>query len=76
MRARLRRSRSVRTRTRASSRAHPWFRYNLQNDHQVYPTFDVYLIRKGDDVYKVQLTGYYGAAGEARHIGIRWSQLD
>ena len=27
--------------------AHPWYRYNLQGNHQIWPTYDVYLIRRG-----------------------------
>jgi hypothetical protein len=53
----------------------PWFRYNLTGDHRVTPTFDVYLVRRGSAVYKVQLTGYYGPAGEARRIGVRYEQI-
>ena len=54
---------------------HPWYRYNLQGDHRVSPTFQVYLLRRGDAVYKVQVTGYYGPAGEVRQIGVRYEQL-
>lgn len=50
-----------------------WYRYNLQGQHQIWPTFDVYLIRRGSDVYKVQLTGYYGATGDSRQITFRYS---
>jgi hypothetical protein len=54
---------------------HPWYRYNLQNDHQIYPTFDVYLIRRGDDVYKVQLVSYYGPTGDTRQITFRYARI-
>lgn len=53
----------------------PWYRYNLDGNHQVWPTYDVYLIRRGDEVYKVQVTGYYGPAGEARHVTFRYAKL-
>lgn len=53
----------------------PWYRYNLTGQHRVHPTFDVYLVRRGDNVYKVQLTGYYGPAGQARQIGLRYEQI-
>ena len=55
--------------------ATPWYRYNLTGQHRVHPTFDVYLVRRGNAVYKVQLTGYYGPAGEARRIGVRYEQI-
>ena len=53
-----------------------WYRYNLTgSDHQVWPTFDVYLVRRGNEVYKVQVTGYYGADGKARQITFRYARL-
>jgi len=53
----------------------PWYRYNLLGDHRVTPTFDVYLVKRGSAVYKVQLTGYYGPARESRRIGVRYEQI-
>lgn len=57
--------------------AHPWYRYNLQgDDHQIWPTFNVYLIRTGSDVYKVQLVNYYNNEnGDARYITFRYEKL-
>ncbi len=55
---------------------HSWYRYNLQNDHQVYPTYDVFLITTEDGVYKIQLTGYYSASGDPRQISFRYAKLD
>ena len=52
-----------------------WYRYNLQGNHQIWPTFDVFLIRSGDDTYKVQLTSYYGPTGDSRQITFRYEQL-
>ena len=54
---------------------HPWYRYNLDGNHQIWPTFDVYLVRRGDSVYKVQITSYYGATGDARQITFRYAKL-
>lgn len=54
-----------------------WYRYNLQGNHQIWPTYNVYLVRRGDDVYKVQITGYYHPdTGDARHITVRYARLD
>lgn len=54
----------------------PWYRYNLTgSDHQVWPTFNVYLLKRGATLYKVQLTSYYGPAGETRRISIRYAKL-
>lgn len=56
--------------------AHKWYRYNLTGeDHQIWPTFDVFLIRRGSAIYKLQVTGYYDAAGNSRHVSIRSAQL-
>jgi hypothetical protein len=55
--------------------SHPWYRYNLTGENIIHPTFDVYLVKRGDDVYKVQLINYYGAAGEPRHITFRYARL-
>jgi hypothetical protein len=52
-----------------------WYRYNLTGQHLIWPTFDVYLVKRGGDVFKVQLINYYGPAGEQRHITFRSSQL-
>lgn len=54
----------------------PWYRYNITGtDNQIWPTFNVYLVRRGTEVYKVQLTGYYGTSGASRQIGIRYARL-
>ena len=55
--------------------ARKWYRYNLTGNHDITPTYDVYLIRRGSDVYKVQLTGYYDAAGQSRRITFRYARL-
>lgn len=52
-----------------------WYRYNLDGNHQVWPTYDVYLVKRGDEVYKVQVTGYYGADGSPRQITFRYARL-
>ena len=55
--------------------SHPWYRYNLTGENIIHPTFDVYLIKRGDAVYKVQLIDYYSAAGDPRHISFRYARL-
>ncbi|HEX6037632.1 HmuY family protein [Longimicrobium sp.] len=57
-------------------KAQPWYRYNLTgSDHQVWPTFNVYLLRRGATLFKVQVTSYYGPAGETRRITLRYAKL-
>lgn len=55
----------------------PWYRYFLSGPgaHHVWPTYEVYLIRRGSTVYKVQFIGYYGPAGESRQITFRYGRL-
>ena len=54
----------------------PWYKYNITGtDNQIWPNFNVYLIRRGDDVFKVQITSYYNLAGASRHITVRSVQL-
>jgi len=54
----------------------PWYRYNITGtDNQIWPTYNVYLVKRGSNVFKVQLIGYYGPSGEPRMITIRYAQL-
>jgi hypothetical protein len=53
-----------------------YYRYNIAGDNRISPSFDVYLIRRGDVTYKLQVIGYYNETGSARHITFRWARLD
>jgi hypothetical protein len=54
----------------------PWYRYNITGtDNQIWPTFNVYLIKRGNEVFKVQVTSYYGATGAPRQITVRSAQV-
>ena len=53
-----------------------WYKYNITGtDNQIWPTFNVYLLKKGSSVYKMQLTGYYGTNGASRQITVRYRKL-
>lgn len=52
-----------------------WYRYNLGGDNRITPTHDVYLIRRGGTVWKLQLVNYYDATGKARVYTIRFAPL-
>lgn len=52
-----------------------WYKYNLAGDNRISPTFNVYLIRRGATVYKLQLINYYGPAGETRRITFRYDRV-
>jgi hypothetical protein len=55
----------------------PWYRYNIDPGapNHIHPTFNVYLIRSGNSVYRIQLIDYYGPAGETRRISIRFARI-
>lgn len=53
----------------------PWYRYDLLGNHHIWPTFNVYLIKSGDAVYKVQITNYYDVNGNPRRITARYAKL-
>ena len=54
----------------------PWYRYNITGtDNQIWPNFNVYLIKDGDTVYKVQIISYYGPTGTSRQITLRTSRV-
>jgi hypothetical protein len=55
--------------------ASPWYRYNLLGNHHIWPTFNVYLIKSGSAVYKIQLTNYYSVSGDPRRITVRYAKL-
>lgn len=52
-----------------------YYRYNISGDNRITPTFDVYLIRRGSKVYKLQVIGYYSPTGTARTITFRYAQI-
>jgi hypothetical protein len=51
------------------------FLYGLDNDQLLYPTFNIYLVKVGDAVYKVQLTDYYSATGQSGFPTMRYERL-
>jgi hypothetical protein len=53
----------------------PWYKYNLAGDNRITPTFDVYLVKRGSTVYKLQVINYYSAAGTPRNITFRYQQI-
>jgi hypothetical protein len=55
----------------------PWYSYNLEGNHQIWPNFNVYLVRTGGEIFKLQLTSYYEpTTGAQRHISFRYAPLD
>lgn len=54
---------------------HSWYRYNLAQGHRIWPTYNVYLVRKGEQVYKLQVLSYYGVADTPRQVTFRYAPL-
>jgi hypothetical protein len=58
--------------------ANPWHKYNLDGNHTISPTFNVYLVKRGTAVYKLQVINYYipSATGVSpRHVAFRYAKL-
>lgn len=52
------------------------FLYGLNNDQVIYPTFNIYLVKVGTAVYKVQLIDYYnGSNGASGWPTMRYARL-
>ena len=51
------------------------FLYDLAGDHRLSPTFNIYLIKVGTSVYKLQVTGYYNATGTSGYPTIRFAKI-
>ena len=55
-------------------RANVPYRYDPVS-HQVYPTFDVYLVKRGTTVYKVQVISYYSTGGVFGYVTLRYARI-
>jgi len=51
------------------------FRYNLQGGNLLWPTFNVYLVRVGTRVFKIQLIDYYSATGQSGFPTFRYAEV-
>lgn len=51
------------------------FWYNIEGNNRLWPTYNVFLLELGADVYKVQVLDYYNATGDSGFPTIRFEQL-
>jgi HmuY protein len=51
------------------------FRYNLSGDNRLSPSFNTYLVKNGPRVYKLQVLGYYSAAGASGYPTLRFARI-
>lgn len=51
------------------------FRYDLNGDQRLSPSFNTFLIRNGARTYKMQVIGYYGTSGAGGFPTIRYARI-
>lgn len=51
------------------------FRYNLAGNDRLHPTFNIFLVKAGARVYKLQVTDYYGDTGAAGFPTVRYARI-
>jgi len=51
------------------------FRYDLNGDQRLSPSFNTFLIRNGTRTYKLQVIGYYGLSGAGGFPTIRYARI-
>jgi hypothetical protein len=51
------------------------FLYNLAGDNRLTPTYNIYLVKVGNAVYKIQLIGYYSPTGVSGYPTIRYARI-
>lgn len=51
------------------------FWYNIDSNQRMWPTYNVFLVRRGSAVYKVQVTDYYSTTGASGFPTLRYEQL-
>lgn len=51
------------------------FWYNIQENSRMWPTYNVFLVRAGEEVYKVQIFDYYSATGQSGFPSVRFQRL-
>ena len=51
------------------------FLYNLAGDNRLSPTYNIYFVRVGSAVYKIQLIGYSSATGASGHPTLRYARI-
>jgi hypothetical protein len=47
----------------------------VASSNTVYATYDIYLLRRGESVFKLQFPSYYDAQGQSRRITVRYQRL-
>jgi len=51
------------------------FRYNLQGNERLHAAFNIYLVKSGTRIFKLQITDYYSNTGVAGFPTIRYARI-
>lgn len=51
------------------------FLYNLAGDNRLSPTFNIFLVKVGSSVYKLQVVSYYSSTGVGGYPTIRYEKI-
>lgn len=51
------------------------FLYDLAGDNRLGPTFNIFLVKVGTSVYKLQVTSYYSSTGASGYPTIRYEKI-
>ncbi len=54
---------------------YPWYAYNVNGAHGIWPNYRVYGVEADTGTYLVQFTNYYSDAAESGHISFRFLAL-
>ncbi len=58
-----------------TSDAQGTFWYSIRQSNRMWPTYNVFLVRVAEEVYKVQLFDYYNATGDSGFPSLRFQRL-
>lgn len=51
------------------------FWYNIRENSRMWLTYNIFLVHAEDEIYKVQIAGYYNDSGESGHHSVRFQRL-
>jgi len=51
------------------------FWYDIRENNRMWPTYNVFLVRTGEEIYKVQIFDYYNDEGESGHQSVKFQRL-
>lgn len=52
-----------------------WYAYNLQSGHKLWSQYGVYIVKTGEQYFKIQFTSYYDAEGTSGSYSLRADEL-